>query len=75
MEHITFRAARVNAQLSAQEAASKMNVSLRTIYSWESGDTQPKMEQLQKLAELYKVDVGLFFAQTYAESVGDGKDG
>jgi len=36
-----------------EELASKMNVSQKTISSWETGRTSPKFEESRRLCELY----------------------
>ncbi|HHP0467316.1 TPA: helix-turn-helix transcriptional regulator [Vibrio harveyi] len=35
--------------------ATKLNVTHRTVNSWLSGDSQPKADQVQRLAELFDV--------------------
>ncbi len=52
---ISLKAARVNADLTQNEAAKKINVGTSTISSWEKGVSQPKIEQAQRISEIYNV--------------------
>lgn len=40
---------------SQMELAQALTVSQRTISNWESGDTQPNIEQIKRIAQRYKV--------------------
>lgn len=55
MYRISLKAARVNANLSQKEVATKLNISNKTICSWENGMSMPKADQIAKLCELYGV--------------------
>lgn len=55
MSKYTLRAARVNCGLTRQEAAEVLNVSSRTLYSWENGLTMPKVIHIDRICELYGV--------------------
>ncbi|MDY3812148.1 helix-turn-helix transcriptional regulator [Eubacterium sp.] len=50
---ISLKAARVNADMTQEEAAKLLNVDKSTIASWENGKTQPKYNQAIKLSEIY----------------------
>ena len=52
---ISLEAARVNAKLSQKEAAKLLNVSNKTLCSWESGKTFPSAEMVDKICKLYAV--------------------
>ena len=52
---ISLAAARVNAKLTQKEAAEKLNVSNKTLNSWETGKTMPKADMIAKLCDLYSV--------------------
>lgn len=54
---ITIKAARVNAELTQEQAAEKIGVTVKTIQNWESGATSPTMEQGKKLASVYGLTV------------------
>ena len=48
-------ACRVNAGYTQIEVAKELGVSESTVISWENGATSPRMENSQKLSELYKM--------------------
>lgn len=52
---ITLAAARVNAGLTQKEAAVRLNVSNKTLGSWENGASFPNAQQIEKICELYVV--------------------
>lgn len=49
-----YRKARIEAGIKPEKAASEMNVSVSTLFSWERGDTSPTGPQIKKLAQLYE---------------------
>ena len=53
---ISLAAARVNACLTQKEAAAKLNISNKTLGSWENGASYPNAQQIEKICELYVVD-------------------
>ena len=55
MLRISLKAARVNAELSQKEVADKLNVSNKTVCSWENGETYPSAEKIDALCKLYGV--------------------
>lgn len=54
---ITLRAARVNAGLDQSDVARELGVNIATVSSWETGKTNPSLENLKKMCELYKISV------------------
>ena len=53
-----LRMLREKAGYTPQEIAEAMGVkSLRTIYDWESGHSQPQITQLPLLAEIYGIEI------------------
>lgn len=58
---ITLKAARVNAGLTQEEVAKKMNISLPTIAKWESESGSIKMKYAKRLCELYKKNIDDIF--------------
>lgn len=54
---ISLASARVNASLTQQEAASLIGVSRNTIQSWESYKTAPNIDVVQKICEVYNVNI------------------
>lgn len=55
MTRITLKAARVNAGYSQKEAAKMLNISNKTLCSWENGKTFPDQPMIEKLCALYGV--------------------
>lgn len=58
---ITMKAARVNADLTQNEAASRIGVDRTTIVKWESGKTIPSVPKLKMMAEVYGISVDNIF--------------
>lgn len=56
MVKMTLKAARINANLSQKDAAKLLNISNKTLSSWENGHNVPKVDMVQKLCELYRID-------------------
>ena len=54
---ISLKAARVNADLTQQEAADKLGISKHTVINWELGRTKPKKCVLIALAKIYNIDI------------------
>lgn len=52
---VTLKAARVNADLTQEEAAERLGVSKATITNWECGRSFPDVLQLKKIEEIYGV--------------------
>jgi len=50
---ITLEAARINAKLKQSEAAKKIGVSKKTLGSWESGKTVPKIDKVPIICATY----------------------
>lgn len=62
MPKITLKAARVNAGLTQQDVADKLDVALSTVRNWETGVTTPKLAHFVKLCQLYDMPMdGIFF--------------
>lgn len=55
MKKISLKAARVNAGLSQKEAAKMLEISNKTLCSWENGKTYPDQPMIEKLCVLYGV--------------------
>ena len=55
MLKITLAAARVNAKLTQKEVADKLDVSNKTVCSWEKGKSFPTPMQIDILCELYGI--------------------
>lgn len=69
MAQITLKAARVNAGMTQQVAAEKLEVSLSTLKNWENGITFPNQPNIMRLCDLYGVTYDdIFFASKLAKS-------
>lgn len=55
MPKLTLKAARVNAGLTQKEAAKRLGISNKTLWSWENGLSAPKATQTDGICELYGV--------------------
>lgn len=55
MSKITLKAARVNANYTQKDAAKALNVSNKTLCSWEKGASMPRVEKIDAICELYGV--------------------
>lgn len=53
MAEMTLRAARINAGLAQKAAASKLEISNKTLSNWENGRSFPDVQQIEKLCTLY----------------------
>lgn len=61
MPQISLKAARVNANLTQEEAAIKLGVSISTIKKWEKGETFPKQPKINQICELYGISYDHIF--------------
>ena len=61
MPAISLAAARINANMTQEEAARAIGVSKGTIISWEKGRISPKYNQMVKLCEVYKMPLDAIF--------------
>ena len=50
-----MKAARINANLTQAEMASRLGVTKKTIGSWESGKTKPKLDKVEPICSLLGV--------------------
>lgn len=55
MKKISLKAARVNAGYSQKEAAKVLEISNKTLCSWENRKTFPDQPMIEKLCDLYGV--------------------
>ena len=70
MAKISLKAARVNAGFSQKEAADLLQISNKTLSSWENGDTFPSAKKIECLCSLYDVsyDDIIFLPKQFAKS-------
>lgn len=70
---ISMKAARVNADLSQDEAAKRLGISRATLQNYESGSTIPDILTARKIEEVYRFPVDyIFFGANNALSVTAG---
>lgn len=55
---VSLKACRVNSGLSPDDYAKEMNVTTKTIYNWESGQSEPSLSQLRKISDLSTIPIG-----------------
>lgn len=61
---ITLKAARVNKNLTQDEAAKLLGISVFTLINYENGKSYPNIQRLRKIEELYGVGYAdLIFAE------------
>lgn len=69
---IQLKAARVNANLSQDEAAEMLNISKATLQNYESGKTIPQWDMVKRIGEVYNFPTDfIFFGADYALSVAN----
>lgn len=62
MYKISLKAARVNADLSQDEAANRLHISKNTLVNWEKGRTFPDYSELTRLCSIYNnIPVDIIF--------------
>ena len=64
MIQISLAAARVNAQMTQEEVAKKMNVSKNTVVNWEKGKTEPSISQSKQISKIYNIPLDYIFLPT-----------
>ena len=55
MPKLSLKAARVNAGLSQKKAAELLDVSNKTLWSWENGKSFPNADKIVSICNLYGV--------------------
>lgn len=55
MPKITLKAARINAGYKQTDVAKKLNITAKTVCSWETGKTYPDQPMIEALCKLYGV--------------------
>lgn len=53
MVKMSLKSARVNAGYTQESAAKELNVSKKTIWSWENGKSIPKIDKINPICNLY----------------------
>ena len=52
---VSMKAARINAELTLEEAAREFGVSISTVKNWEAKKTFPNQPMIDKICEVYAV--------------------
>ena len=63
---ISLAAARVNAKMTQEEVAKKMEVSKQTIINWEKGKIIPRIPEIEMLCRIYEVPQDHIFLPCYS---------
>lgn len=58
---ISLKAARINASLSQREAAAALNINRSTLRNYETGDSVPDWDMVQKISNLYEFPSDFIF--------------
>lgn len=66
MLQISLAAARVNAEMTQEQVAEKMNVSKQTIINWEKGRVVPGVPEITMLSEIYGMPQDYIFLPCYS---------
>jgi len=68
---ISLAAARVNAQMTQEEVAKKMNVSKNTVVNWEKGKTEPSISQSKQISKIYNMPLDYIFLPTKSNLISE----
>lgn len=63
---ITLAAARVNAGMTQEDVAQRLQVSKQTIINWEKGRTIPGIPEIEMLARIYGIPQENIFLPCYS---------
>lgn len=63
---ITLAAARVNAGMTQEDVAQRLQVSKQTIINWEKGRTIPGIPEIEMLARIYRIPQENIFLPCYS---------
>lgn len=66
MLQISLAAARVNAEMTQEQVADRMNVSKQTIINWEKGRVVPGVPEIAMLSEIYGIPQDYIFLPCYS---------
>jgi transcriptional regulator with XRE-family HTH domain len=69
ISHRLLKWAREKSALTLEEASEKMGVALECLAKWEKGDAFPNFEQLDKISELYRMPVRMFYLCELKEKI------
>lgn len=75
---ISLAACRVNAKMTKTKFANRIGVPADTVTAWETGDAEPKLEELRKISEVSGVPMNFIYVEDKFEgykSAASGTDG
>lgn len=52
MERMSMKAARIDRGMTQEEFASALNVTKKTVGSWENGKTKPKLDKIEAICNV-----------------------
>ena len=52
-----MKAARVNAQLTLEEAAKELGITKNTLINYENGKVSPRIDMAKKMADVYAIPI------------------
>lgn len=72
---ISLAAARVNAEMTQEQVAEKMQVDRSTVRRWEKGDKIPGYDESKKLSAIYNIPLDyIFFGKKISLKARAGAD-
>lgn len=63
---ISLAAARVNAGLTQEDVAKRMQVSKTTVVNWEKGRTVPRIPEIEMMSRMYNIPQDNIFLPCYS---------
>lgn len=67
INHTMLKWAREKASLTIEDAAEKVEVTLKSLKSWEEGCTSPTFEELLIISEIYGLPVSMFYLSEWPD--------
>lgn len=64
-----FKELRKEHHYTQKDIANILNVKPTTISAWELGNNSPRMDMLQKISDVFNVDIGYFFDEKSNQTV------
>lgn len=68
MNYQELRRARKAARITQDELAASLGINRATVSKYETGIIEPPLSQLEKIADLLNVDIGIFLSDTSKET-------
>ena len=62
--HERLKELRINSALLQKDIAELLGVSVRTFQGWETGRSEPSIEKIIKIAEVFQVSLDYLFARS-----------